>query len=72
MWVVSCGGDETLICGVVAMVTTTLSVRHWTQLVVPTSTTSDELEHLLADQISSTKVVESSCSLIRLRMEEED
>ena len=30
VWVVSCGGDETLICGVVAMVTTTLSVRHWT------------------------------------------
>ena len=57
-----------VLCGVVA---TTLSLWHWTEL-VPTSTTSEELEHLLADQISSTKVVESSCSLIRLRMEEED
>ena len=65
----SCGGDNTLICGVVAMVATILSV--WTEL-VPTSTTSDILEHLLADQISSTIGVESSCSLIRLRMEVED
>ena len=53
----------------VAMVATILSV--WTEL-VPTSTTSEVLEHLLADQISSTIGVESSCSLIRLRMEVED
>ena len=47
VWVVSCDGNETLICGMVAMVTTTtLSVQHWTEL-VPTSTTSDKLEHLL-------------------------